>query len=157
MHSSRPSGSTRPERYSEVTPIKILIAKAGLDGHDRGAKIVARALRDAGMEVIYLGPHTTPEMVVTVAIQEDVDVLGLSSLSGAHMTTFPKMMHLLNERGAGDIIVIGGGVIVPNDVPKLEAIGIRKIFDATATTADLITGIQAVVAQYGRGKVIAAT
>jgi methylmalonyl-CoA mutase C-terminal domain/subunit len=144
------------KRYSEMTPIKILIAKTGLDGHDRGAKIVARALRDAGMEVIYLGPHTTPEMVVTVAIQEDVDVLGLSSLSGAHMTTFRKFRDLLEARGAGDIVLVGGGVIAPADIPKLEAIGIRKIFDATATTGDLVTGIQSVVAQYGRRRVIAA-
>jgi methylmalonyl-CoA mutase, C-terminal domain len=133
-----------------MTPIKVIIAKAGLDGHDRGAKIVARALRDAGMEVIYLGPHLTPEMIVTVAIQEDVDVLGLSSLSGAHMTTFRKITDLLKARGANDIIVVGGGVIQPDDIPKLNALGIRRIFDATATTRDLITGIEDVVAEYGR-------
>jgi methylmalonyl-CoA mutase C-terminal domain/subunit len=133
-----------------MTAIKILIAKAGLDGHDRGAKIVARALRDAGMDVLYLGPHMTPEMIVTVAIQEDVDVLGLSSLSGAHMTTFRKITDLLKAREASEIVVIGGGVIQPDDIPKLNALGIRKIFDATATTSELITGIETVVAQYGR-------
>jgi methylmalonyl-CoA mutase C-terminal domain/subunit len=133
-----------------MTPIKILIAKAGLDGHDRGAKIVARALRDAGMDVLYLGPHMPPEMIVTVAIQEDVDVLGLSSLSGAHMTTFRKITDLLKAREASEIVVIGGGVIQPDDIPKLNALGVRKIFDATATTADLVSGIEAVVAQYGR-------
>jgi methylmalonyl-CoA mutase C-terminal domain/subunit len=140
-----------------MKPIKIIIAKAGLDGHDRGAKIVARALRDAGMEVIYLGPHLTPEAIVTIAIQEDVDVLGISSLSGAHLTTFPKIMDLLEARGAGDIVVIGGGVIQPGDSSKLEALGIRKIFDATATTGDLIAGIEAAVAQYGRRRERAAT
>lgn len=140
-----------------MTPIKILIAKTGLDGHDRGAKIVARVLRDAGMEVIYLGAHMTPDIIVTVAIQEDVDVLGLSSLSGAHLTTFRKVTDLLQARGAGDIVVIGGGVIPPDDIPKLEAFGIRKIFDATATTADLVSGIEAIVAQYGRRTVRVAT
>jgi methylmalonyl-CoA mutase C-terminal domain/subunit len=133
-----------------MAPIKVLIAKAGLDGHDRGAKIVARALRDAGMEVIYLGLHLTPEMIVTVAIQEDVDVLGISSLSGAHMTTFRKITDLLEASGAVDMAVVGGGVIPPEDIPKLEALGIRKVFDATATTGDLVSGIEIVVAQCGR-------
>lgn len=131
-------------------PIKIMIAKAGLDGHDRGAKIVARALRDAGMEVVYTGLHQTPLMIANAAVQEDVDVLGVSILSGAHMTIFPKVMQLLQERGADDIIVIGGGVIQPEDIPKLKAIGIREIFDAEATTAELIAGIERLVAQYGR-------
>jgi methylmalonyl-CoA mutase, C-terminal domain len=140
-----------------MPPIKILIAKTGLDGHDRGAKIVARALRDAGMEVIYLGAHMSPEMVVTVAIQEDIDVLGLSSLSGAHLTTFRKITDLLKTQGANDIVVIGGGVIPPGDIPKLEAFGIRKIFDASATSADLVSGIEAVVAAYGRPRARTAT
>jgi len=131
-------------------PIKIMIAKPGLDGHDRGAKIVARALRDAGMEVVYTGLHQTPEMIVNAAVQEDVDVLGISILSGAHMTTFPRVMSLLKERGGDDVVVIGGGVIQPEDVPKLKALGVREIFDAEATTEQLIAGIEELVAQYGR-------
>src|SRR5580704_16026449 len=102
-------------------PIKVLVAKPGLDGHDRGAKIVARALRDAGMEVVYTGLHQTPEMIVAAAVQEDVDVIGISILSGAHMTVFPKVMALLRERGVDDIVVVAGGVIQVDDIPKLEA------------------------------------
>ena len=131
-------------------PIKVLVAKPGLDGHDRGAKIVARALRDAGMEVVYTGLHQTPEMIVDAAIQEDVDVIGVSILSGAHMTVFPKIMRLLNERQVDDIIVIGGGVIQENDIPQLKAIGVRELFNAEATTQDLIDGIERIVAQFGR-------
>src|SRR5580658_7880289 len=108
--------------------IRVLVAKPGLDGHDRGAKIVARALRDAGMEVVYTGLHQTPEMIVTAAVQEDVDVIGVSILSGAHMTIFPKIMRLLEERGVDDIAVVGGGVIQEDDIPKLEAIGVRAVF-----------------------------
>jgi methylmalonyl-CoA mutase, C-terminal domain len=130
-------------------PIKVLVAKPGLDGHDRGAKIVARALRDAGMEVVYTGLHQTPEMIVTAAIQEDVDVVGVSILSGAHMTVFPKLMALLDERGADDMIVIGGGVIQAADVPKLKALGVRAIFDAEASTQDLIDGIERLVNERG--------
>jgi methylmalonyl-CoA mutase C-terminal domain/subunit len=137
-------------------PIKVLVAKPGLDGHDRGAKIVARALRDAGMEVVYTGLHQTPEMIVTAAIQEDVDVIGISILSGAHMTVFPKIMSLLKDRAVDDIIVIGGGVIQENDVAKLKALGVRAIFDADATTADLIGGIERCVAEYGRARARAA-
>lgn len=131
-------------------PIKVLVAKPGLDGHDRGAKIVARALRDAGMEVVYTGLHQTPEMIVTAAIQEDVDVVGISILSGAHMTIFPKVMSLLAERGAADMVVVGGGVIQADDVPKLKAIGVREVFDAEATTDDLVNGIERLVAEHGR-------
>ncbi len=131
-------------------PTKVLVAKPGLDGHDRGAKIVARALRDAGMEVVYTGLHQTPEMIVNAAIQEDVDVIGISILSGAHMTIFPKVMQLLAEREVDDIAVIGGGVIQEADVPKLKAAGVRAIFDADATTQDLIDGIERVVADFGR-------
>ena len=137
-------------------PIKVLVAKPGLDGHDRGAKIVARALRDAGMEVVYTGLHQTPEMIVTAAIQEDVDVIGISILSGAHMTVFPKIMTLMRERGVEDIIVIGGGVIQENDIEKLKALGVRAIFDADATTQDLIRGIETCVAHYGRAAARAA-
>ena len=130
-------------------PIKVLVAKPGLDGHDRGAKIVARALRDAGMEVVYTGLHQTPEMIVTAAIQEDVDVVGVSILSGAHMTVFPKLMNLLAERGADDMIVVGGGVILAADIPKLKALGVREVFDAEASTQQLIDGIERLVAERG--------
>jgi methylmalonyl-CoA mutase, C-terminal domain len=133
-------------------PIKVLVTKPGLDGHDRGAKIVARALRDAGMEVVYTGLHQTPEMIVTAAIQEDVDVVGVSILSGAHMTIFPKIMDLLKERDVDDIVVIGGGVIQEADIPKLKAIGVREIFNAEATTQDLIDGIERIVGDYGRDR-----
>ncbi len=130
-------------------PIKVLVAKPGLDGHDRGAKIVARALRDAGMEVVYTGLHQTPEMIVTAAVQEDVDVVGVSILSGAHMTVFPKLMTLLAERGADDMIVVGGGVIQAEDIPKLQALGVKAIFDAEASTQQLIDGIERLVAERG--------
>jgi methylmalonyl-CoA mutase C-terminal domain/subunit len=133
-------------------PIKVLVAKPGLDGHDRGAKIVARALRDAGMEVVYTGLHQTPEMIVDAAIQEDVDVIGVSILSGAHMTVFPKIMRLLEERQVDDIVVIGGGVIQENDVPRLKALGVRELYNAEATTQDLIDGIERIVADFGRDR-----
>ncbi|MGH7662429.1 MAG: cobalamin B12-binding domain-containing protein [Vulcanimicrobiaceae bacterium] len=131
-------------------PIKVLVAKPGLDGHDRGAKIVARALRDAGMEVVYTGLHQTPEMIVNAAVQEDVDVIGVSILSGAHMTIFPRIMQLLREREADDIIVIGGGVIQEEDVQKLHEIGVREIYNAEATTQDLVDGIKRVAASSTR-------
>ncbi len=132
--------------------IKVLVAKPGLDGHDRGAKIVARALRDAGMEVVYTGLHQTPEMIVTAAIQEDVDVIGVSILSGAHMTVFPRIMQLLEERGIEDIAVVAGGVIQEEDIPKLTAIGVRAVFDSDATTQGLIDGIERIVAETGRAR-----
>jgi methylmalonyl-CoA mutase C-terminal domain/subunit len=133
-------------------PIKVLVAKPGLDGHDRGAKIVARALRDAGMEVVYTGLHQTPEMIVNAAVQEDVDVVGVSILSGAHMTIFPKVMQLLSEQGVDDICVVGGGVIQEDDIPKLKAIGVREVFNAEASTQDLIDGIERIVGEYGRDR-----
>lgn len=108
--------------------IRVLVAKPGLDGHDRGAKVVARALRDAGFEVIYTGLHQTPEQIVETAIQEDVDIIGLSCLSGAHMTLFPRVTQLLKEKGAEDILVTAGGIIPDEDVPKLKAAGIAEIF-----------------------------
>src|SRR5579864_1941996 len=108
--------------------IRILTAKVGLDGHDRGIKVISRALRDAGVEVIYTGLHQTPEMVVEAAIQEDVDGVGISLLSGAHMTLFPEIIRLLRERGAGDIVVFGGGIIPDSDVGPLEKIGVDKVF-----------------------------
>jgi methylmalonyl-CoA mutase C-terminal domain/subunit len=109
-------------------PPRVLIAKPGLDGHDRGAKVVARALRDAGCEVIYSGLHQTPEQIVETAIQEDVDGIGLSVLSGAHMTLFPRVVELLQERGAGDMVVFGGGIIPDEDIPVLHQKGLKKIF-----------------------------
>ncbi|MBV8151341.1 MAG: cobalamin B12-binding domain-containing protein [Candidatus Eremiobacteraeota bacterium] len=133
-------------------PIRVLVAKPGLDGHDRGAKIVARALRDAGMEVVYTGLHQTPEMIVTAGIQEDVDVIGISILSGAHMTIFPRVMMLLKEQGVDDIVVVAGGVIQAGDVPKLREMGVAEVYDADATTQDLIDGITRVVEQQGRAR-----
>ena len=108
--------------------IRIVMAKPGLDGHDRGAKVVAHALRDAGFEVIYTGLHQTPEMVVTAAIQEDADAIGLSILSGAHMTLFPRVVQLLREKGAGDIVVFGGGIIPEEDVTSLKSAGVAEVF-----------------------------
>ena len=119
--------------------IRILVAKAGLDGHDRGAKIVARALRDAGHEVIYTGLHQTPEQIVETAIQEDADLIGLSVLSGAHMTLFKKLVELLKEKDAADIVVFGGGIIPDEDIPVLEEIGVAKVFTPGAPTTE-ITG-----------------
>lgn len=118
--------------------IRILIAKPGLDGHDRGAKIVARALRDAGFEVIYTGLHQTPEMVVNAAIQEDVDAIGISVLSGAHNFLFPKIIELLNEKGASDITVFGGGIISQEDIEGLTKAGVAKLFTPGATTDEIV-------------------
>ena len=114
------------------------MAKPGLDGHDRGAKVVARALRDAGVEVIYTGLHQTPEQIVETAIQEDADAVGLSVLSGAHMTLFAKVIELLRDRGSDDILVFGGGIIPEADMPELERLGVAKIFTPGATTTDII-------------------
>ena len=118
--------------------IRVLIAKPGLDGHDRGAKVIARAFRDAGMEVIYTGLRQTPEMIASAAIQEDVDAIGLSCLSGAHMYLFPKVIELLRERGADDIVVFGGGTIPDEDIQKLKAAGIAAVFTPGATTGEAI-------------------
>ena len=117
--------------------IRVLIAKPGLDGHDRGAKVIARALRDAGMEVIYTGLRQTPEMVVTAALQEDVDVVGLSILSGAHMTLFARVIELLKERGADDVVVFGGGIIPDEDVEALTRAGVAAVFKPGTTTQDI--------------------
>jgi methylmalonyl-CoA mutase C-terminal domain/subunit len=119
-------------------PIRVLIAKPGLDGHDRGAKVVAAALRDAGMEVIYTGLHQTPEMIAAAAVQEDVDVVGLSILSGAHMTLFPRVKHLLDQAGRGDVLLIGGGIIPLDDMERLEGRGIARLFGPGAPTAEII-------------------
>ncbi len=123
-------------------PIRVLIAKPGLDGHDRGAKVVARALRDAGVEVINTGLHQTPEQIVETAIQEDADAVGLSVLSGAHMTLFAKVLELLRERGSDDILVFGGGIIPEADMPELEKLGVAKIFTPGATTTDIIDWVR---------------
>jgi methylmalonyl-CoA mutase, C-terminal domain len=118
--------------------LRILIAKPGLDGHDRGAKIIARALRDAGFEVIYTGLHQTPEMIAESAVQEDVDAVGLSILSGAHMTLFPVLIDLLKEKGVGDIVVFGGGIIPAEDIKALKQVGIREVFTPGATTESIV-------------------
>jgi len=125
-----------------MRPIRVLVAKPGLDGHDRGAKVVAAALRDAGMEVIYTGLHQTPEMIATAAIQEDVDVVGLSILSGAHMTLIPRVLELLREAGREDILVTGGGIIPPEDMDALEARGTGKLFGPGTPTSELVQYIR---------------
>jgi len=122
-------------------PIRVLVAKPGLDGHDRGAKVVAAALRDAGMEVVYTGLHQTPEMIATAAVQEDVDVVGLSILSGAHMTLFPRVRKLLDEMGRPEVLVTGGGIIPPDDMDALKARGIGQLFGPGTPTADLVSYI----------------
>ena len=123
--------------------LRIIVAKPGLDGHDRGAKIIARALRDAGFEVIYTGLHQTPEMIVSAAIQEDVDAIGLSIMSGAHMTLFPAVIELLKEKGASDIAVFGGGIIPQDDVPKLKEKGVAAVFLPGSSTQAIIEWIRA--------------
>ena len=128
-------------------PIRVLIAKPGLDGHDRGAKVVARALRDAGMEVIYTGLHQTPEMIVRSAIQEDVQVIGLSILSGAHMTLFPAIIELLKAENATDIAVFGGGIIPKQDVIKLKELGVKEIFLPGSPTQDIIDWVRNNISQ----------
>jgi methylmalonyl-CoA mutase, C-terminal domain len=129
--------------------IRVIVAKAGLDGHDRGAKVVARALRDAGVEVIYTGLHQTPEQIVSAAIQEDVDAVGLSILSGAHMTLFQRVIDLLNERDAGDIVVFGGGIIPEADIEALTKLGVAKIFTPGATTTDIVQWVNTALGAKG--------
>ncbi len=118
--------------------IRVLVAKAGLDGHDRGAKVVAAALRDAGMEVIYTGLRKTPEMIVEAALQEDVDAVGVSILSGAHMTVFPRLLSLMREKGLGDVLLFGGGVIPDGDIESLKALGVGEIFTPGASTQAIV-------------------
>jgi methylmalonyl-CoA mutase, C-terminal domain len=125
---------------------RILVAKPGLDGHDRGIKVVARALRDAGMEVIYTGLHQTPDQIASAAVQEDVDAVGLSCLSGAHMTLFPKVVELLREQGAEDILVFGGGIIPDPDILKLKDVGITEIFTPGTTTSTIVEWVNEHVA-----------
>ncbi len=128
-----------------MTPIRVVVAKPGLDGHDRGAKVVARALRDAGMEVIYTGLHQSPEQIVETALQEDADAIGLSILSGAHMTLFRKVIDLLAARDASDIIVFGGGIIPEDDLPLLTEAGVAKIFTPGAKTQEIVDWVRAAV------------
>jgi methylmalonyl-CoA mutase C-terminal domain/subunit len=133
-----------------MRPIRVLVAKPGLDGHDRGAKVVAAALRDAGMEVIYTGLHQTPEMIATAAVQEDVDVVGLSILSGAHMTLFPRVRELLAEAGRDDILVTGGGIIPREDMEELRRQGIGRLFGPGTTTSELVEYIRSWFAERER-------
>jgi methylmalonyl-CoA mutase C-terminal domain/subunit len=129
-------------------PIRVLVAKPGLDGHDRGAKVVAAALRDAGMEVVYTGLHQTPEMIATAAVQEDVDVVGLSILSGAHMTLFPRVKNLLDQMGRPDVLVTGGGIIPKDDIDALQSQGIGRLFGPGTPTTDLIDYIEQWAAEH---------
>ena len=135
-------------KKNPVRPIRVLVAKPGLDGHDRGAKVVAAALRDAGMEVIYTGLHQTPEMIANAAVQEDVDVVGLSILSGAHMTLFPRVRKLLDEQGRTDILVTGGGIIPREDMDALEQGGMGRLFGPGTPTSDLVSYIQSWAAEH---------
>jgi len=130
-----------------MTPIRVLIAKVGLDGHDRGAKVVARALRDAGMDVIYTGLHRTPEEVVAAAVQEDVDVLGISILSGAHMTLFPRVRDLMRSAGAEDIILVGGGVIPDEDVAALKGLGVAEVILQDTPPDTIVERLRQLVAE----------
>ena len=129
-------------------PVRVLVAKPGLDGHDRGAKVVAAALRDAGMEVVYTGLHQTPEMIATAAVQEDVDVVGLSILSGAHMTLFPRVRALLDEMGRPEVLVTGGGIIPADDMAALQERGIGRLFGPGTRTSDLIEYIESWAAEH---------
>ena len=127
---------------STSPPVRVVVAKPGLDGHDRGAKVVARALRDAGVEVVYTGLHQTPEQIVETAIQEDADAIGMSVLSGAHMTLFARVIDLLRERDASDIVVFGGGIVPEADMPELTEMGVAKVFTPGATTGEIITWVR---------------
>ena len=130
--------------------LRILVAKPGLDGHDRGAKVVARALADAGYEVVYTGLHQTPEMIASAAVQEAVDAVGLSIMSGAHMTLFPAVIEALKSRGAADVVVFGGGIVPKDDLPKLEQMGVAKIFTPGASTNEIVDWVET----YLRPKVV---
>jgi methylmalonyl-CoA mutase C-terminal domain/subunit len=133
---------TLPGRRQIMSSIRVVIAKPGLDGHDRGAKVVARALRDAGVEVIYTGLHQTPEQIVAAALQEDADAIGLSILSGSHMTQFSRLLELLREHDATDITVFGGGIIPEADIAELEQLGVAKIFTPGASTSEIIDWVR---------------
>jgi methylmalonyl-CoA mutase C-terminal domain/subunit len=131
--------------------LRILVAKPGLDGHDRGVKIIARALRDAGFEVIYTGLHQTPEMIAEAAAQEDVDAIGLSILSGAHMTLFPAVIELLRKKGIDDVVVFGGGIVPSEDIPELKKLGVKNVFTPGASTEDIINWVRANVHPRAEG------
>jgi methylmalonyl-CoA mutase, C-terminal domain len=132
-------GSTAPGSNERI---RVVIAKPGLDGHDRGAKVVARALRDAGMEVVYTGLHQTPEQIVETVVQEDADAVGLSVLSGAHMTLFDRLTELMRERGIDDVVVFGGGIVPEEDLPELERMGVARIFTPGATTTEIVDWVR---------------
>ncbi|MSP15404.1 MAG: cobalamin B12-binding domain-containing protein [Myxococcales bacterium] len=142
---------TSPART--VKKLRILVGKPGLDGHDRGAKVVARALSDAGYEVVYTGLHQTPEMIAATAVQEDVDAVGLSIMSGAHLTLFPAVMAALRERGAGDVLVFGGGIVPDDDLPVLAAQGVAAIFKPGTTTQEIVEWVERVVRPRAEARV----
>ena len=135
-----------------MSTIRVIIAKPGLDGHDRGAKVVARALRDAGVEVIYTGLHQTPEQIVSAALQEDADAIGLSILSGSHMTQFARVLELLTERDATDIVLFGGGIIPPADVAELESMGVAKIFTPGASTQEIADWVRSALSEKAESR-----
>ena len=128
---------------TESRKIRVVMAKPGLDGHDRGAKVIARALRDGGFEVIYTGLHQTPEQIAETVLQEDADAVGLSLLSGAHMTLFPRVIELLRERGLGEVVVFGGGIIPDDDLPELKRMGVATVFTPGATTTEIVEWVRA--------------
>src|SRR5689334_79017 len=138
----------RSTSFAMNRPIRVLVAKVGLDGHDRGAKVIATALRDAGMEVIYTGLRQTPEMVVAAALQEDVDAIGVSILSGAHMTVFPKLLQLMKEKGMTDVLLTGGGIIPEEDMEQLNKLGVGKLFPPGTTTSEIAAHIKDWVQQH---------
>ena len=140
MSDRTPEGSAPAN--AQDRKLRILVAKPGLDGHDRGAKVVARALADAGYEVVYTGLHQTPEMIAAAAVQEAVDAVGLSIMSGAHMTLFPAVIDALRTRGAGDVVVFGGGIVPKDDLPKLEQMGVAKIFTPGASTNEIVDWVE---------------
>ena len=142
MQATTDTAADKPESRRKI---RVVVAKPGLDGHDRGAKIIARALRDAGMEVIYTGLHQTPEQIAETVIQEDADAVGLSILSGAHMTLVPRVVKLLEEKWAGDVIVIVGGTIPGDDIPELKKLGVAEVFTPGASTQDIIEFVKSAV------------
>jgi methylmalonyl-CoA mutase, C-terminal domain len=142
MQATTDTAADKPESRRKI---RVVVAKPGLDGHDRGAKIIARALRDAGMEVIYTGLHQTPEQIAETVIQEDADAVGLSILSGAHMTLVPRVVELLEQKQAGDVVVIVGGTIPGDDIPELKKLGIAEVFTPGASTQDIIDFVKGAV------------
>jgi len=146
-----PAASATSATPSVAGRIRVIMAKPGLDGHDRGAKVVARALRDAGMEVIYTGLHQTPEQIVEAAVQEDADAIGMSVLSGAHLTLFRRVTDLLKERGADDVVVFGGGIIPEDDITELEQMGVAAVFTPGARTGDIVDWVRSHVGPVSSG------